>query len=701
MNGSHFFWYTGGMKNNRHAIVERMFGKGRSHRGFRTILFAVLILPTIAIMVLSLFLLRGALDARELDRHQTTVERDNLLVHVVARGIAIYIEAARDAVDTMAAEATGRPMTYAAMSPLTVNTAVNTKAFFGTLIAGSDGMSVAIYVPGGRTAGDRRPPGINLSDRAYYKELVATRKSVISGPISALTDQRPTFVIASPFFGKDNELVGFAVGGASLDQLYSLIQGQLDSELATPVIIDSQGKTIIHSDRDLIESHASLAELEPARRLLRGEAGFIDSFIDNDGHERSAAYAPIPGLDWGVWIARETPTDAKLFVERELQRAAVFYGFILLLNIALAYFVWRLMRALFDMRGKERAFLESIGDGVIAIDRAWKIVLWNRAAAQMTGWTELEALGYPFRERVRFMREHDRKEDLSFIEEAMLFGESRRMTNHTLLLSRDGREFPIGDSAAPLFDEDGEVKGVVIVFRDVTREKDAGMLRSDFAYASHQLRTPVNKALWTLETVLDDAKDPEVRARLSVAYHAVHDLQKLSGRLIDVSMVDQKQIVPVYEELSVSSVLKEIVAATKLDTDKYDIRLVLKSDVQDLTVDSDRKLLQSTLQEVIDNAVRYSVPGSAVEISVQIEQLNLIFRVVDHGIGIPEEQKTLVFTKFFRGLNVPQEAHGAGLGLYIAREYVRLIGGRLWFESQLGEGTAFTISIPRKPGMKD
>lgn len=73
---------------------------------------------------------------------------------------------------------------------------------------------------------------------------------------------------------------------------------------------------------------------------------------------------------------------------------------------------------------------------------------------------------------------------------------------------------------------------------------------------------------------------------------------------------------------------------------------------------------------------------------------------MDRGIGISDEQKPLVSTKFFRGQNVPRDAHGAGLGPFIAREYVRILGGKIWFDSRLGFGTTFTVSIPRVRGMK-
>jgi PAS domain S-box-containing protein len=378
----------------------------------------------------------------------------------------------------------------------------------------------------------------------------------------------------------------------------------------------------------------------------------------------------------------------------------IFYGMILLVNVILAFVIWRLMRALFTMHEKERAFLESIGDGVIAVDRGWKVVLWNRAASQLTGWSSQEAMGQPSRNHVRFIRERDRKENLAFIEEAMLFGEVRPMANSTLLVARDGREIPISDSAAPLFDERGEVNGVIIIFRDATREKDAAMLRTDFAYASHQLRTPVNKAMWDLELAIEESKEDGLRERLKVAYAAIRDVQKLSSRLIDVSLIDQRQIVPNYQDVKVADVIREAMEPIGPVAAERKVQVLVKPVRAGLTIDTDPKLLKAALGEIIDNAVMYSPPAATVEVVVQSEKLDLVIQVLDRGIGISEEQKPLIFTKFFRGQNVPQDAHGAGLGLFIAREYVRLLGGKIWFDSKLGMGTTFTISVPRVRGMK-
>lgn len=360
-------------------------------------------------------------------------------------------------------------------------------------------------------------------------------------------------------------------------------------------------------------------------------------------------------------------------------------------------------RELQELSDKSQTLLQSIGDGVIAVDRYWNITLWNHAAERLTGWPKEEVLGKPFRERVRFIREHDRKENLAFIEEAMLYGETKTMSNSTLLLTRDGREVPVGDSAAPIFDEKGRVAGVIVVFHDASREKEASLLRTDFAYASHQLRTPINKALWSLEAAVEEgaAADENLKEQLAVALRGVQDVQKLSERLLMVSQIDQKRMLAEFQDIELAPFLKDVMDEASKIADKRGVKLVTPKVPSGTRLDADPKLFKKALGELLQNAVMYSQSGGKVEVELRLEPLACVLHVRDEGIGISDEQKPLIFTKFFRGQNVPADAAGAGLGLFIAREYARMMGGQLWFESELGKGSTFTISIPRLRVLKE
>ena len=116
-----------------------------------------------------------------------------------------------------------------------------------------------------------------------------------------------------------------------------------------------------------------------------------------------------------------------------------------------------------------------------------------------------------------------------------------------------------------------------------------------------------------------------------------------------------------------------------------------------LGIDTDPKLMKGALLKILENAVCYSIAKDEVKmnVSLQEKQKSILIEIQDAGIGIPAAEQPLVFTKFFRGSNFnTTDISGAGLGLYIAREYVKLLGGKIWFKSEEKKGTAFSVFLP-------
>lgn len=350
-------------------------------------------------------------------------------------------------------------------------------------------------------------------------------------------------------------------------------------------------------------------------------------------------------------------------------------------------------RVMTEEKEQLRILLESIGDGVVAIDRNWIITVFNDAAANISGWAKEEALGKPFRSIIKILREQDRKETLSFIEDAIVMNQVRQLEEHAFLVTKSGKEVPLGDSAAPIRNSGGKVVGAIVVFRDKTDEKNANMLRSDFAYASHQLRTPVTKALWSLEATKDKVIVEDIREEIDNAYHAIQSVNRLSNELIEVSKIDQQEV----------SVSKQVMKIADLCSDVGEIREEAKKCnivFQESTIlatagiNTDLKLFKRIIHEILDNAIKYSEPNGVVKMTAEIKNNTLEIAVEDFGCGIMQEEKPLVFTKFFRGRNFDTTAIvGAGLGLYIAQEYAKLLGGKIWFEPK-EKGTIFYITLP-------
>ncbi len=680
------------MRSPSRTVIEKAFGSGRKHRVFRTLVFAAVLLPSMIVMAFGGQRLYGRMTERALERRAVIAE-------LAGRSVQSRLDGTVELGRSLASRVAFSEHVAAGRWEEAVRILERVPSDFPYIER-----VFLTDVDGTLTADRPHLPdvvGRNFSDRDWYRGVTAEWSPYVSGVYQRAAEPRINVIaVAIPIRAPETAAVaGILVLQLRLDTLFSWIDAIEAGDEGSVYMTDRDGTVMAHPGFGAIDRLVDFSEVPSVSDAISGTTGVDVSRnpVENEDRLTATWRSPIYGF---VSVAYESTATAFAHRDRELRSFLALCGIILGLEIVFALVLWRLIRALHAMRQKERAFLESIGDGVIAVDRAWKIILWNRAATRLTGWTEQETLGKPFRDHVRFIRERDRKENLAFIEEAMLFGEIRPMTNSTILVARDGREIPISDSAAPLFDEDGTVDGVIIIFRDATREKDAAMLRTDFAYASHQLRTPVNKAMWDLELAMDEVKDPVAHGKLQVAYHAISDVQKLSNRLIDVSQIDQRQLVPAYQEVSVSAILKEVVDALRPEADRRKAHVLAKPARADLKIDTDPKLLRAALRELADNAVLYG-SGSPVEIIVQQEGLDLVFQVMDRGIGISDEQKPLVFTKFFRGQNIPQDAHGAGLGLFIAKSYVQLLGGKIWFDSRLGFGTTFTISVPRVRGMRE
>ena len=364
------------------------------------------------------------------------------------------------------------------------------------------------------------------------------------------------------------------------------------------------------------------------------------------------------------------------------------------LNIELESRVRQRTAELNNEKNKFETLIQSIGDGVVAIDRYWSITLWNRAAVRITGWTKAEAVGTSFRDKCTFIRANDRMENVAFIEEAMVMNKTVRMKNSTLLITKDGREIPVGDSAAPVTDANGNVIGAIIIFRDVSEEYSHLELRTGFMYASHQLRTPATEVNWALELALDAADIITIKEHVAAAQNSLVSVIKLADELVDASEIDQETVLPDIQEFSASKLFEDLDKKLGSKAAKYNVKLEFATIKQISNIRTDQRMFSRLLEEVIDNAIVYAAKQSTVGVRGGKKGDRIVFEIHNMGAPIPEAEQVSIFSKFYRGSNRDQEIPGAGLGLYIARAYVALLGGKIWFKSTKDAGTTFFIALP-------
>lgn len=359
------------------------------------------------------------------------------------------------------------------------------------------------------------------------------------------------------------------------------------------------------------------------------------------------------------------------------------------------------------------AILASIGDGVFAVDTQRRLTLLNPAAQAISGEREEDSIGKPYDQVLRFELERTGKINDRFITRA-LDGHLASMTNHTVLVRKDGRLVPVADSAAPIHDAQGKVIGAIVVFRDVSKDYDLDKAKSEFvSLASHQLRTPLSAVNWYGEMLLNGDAGKLNKGQheyIKEIFEGSQRMVELVNALLDVSRIEVGKLANQPESIDmvelINSLEKEL--ATFIETKHLHVTKHLEA-VPKITADP--KQLRMIAQNLMSNAAKYTDDKGSIAISLRLAKAkdiktaglhssepHLMFVVKDDGYGIPKEQHAKVFGKLFRADNVRKlDVEGTGLGLYIVKEVVKKMGGRVWFESTEGEGATFYVVLPINP----
>lgn len=248
-----------------------------------------------------------------------------------------------------------------------------------------------------------------------------------------------------------------------------------------------------------------------------------------------------------------------------------------------------------------------------------------------------------------------------------------------------------------------ESDDLVVTVQDTTQLKDAERSRDEFlAHITHELRTPLTNIRAYAETLNDDFFDDEQTRRecYNVIMTETQRLSKLIENVLSVSQIEAGAAQLTRVTLRVEESLRQAVQDVQATADAKSIELALRIPSKVPPVSGDRHRLQQVWTNLIGNAIKYTPQGGSVSITVEPGDSILRVCVADTGIGIAPEYRERVFEKFFRVQDTQVEAEeGTGLGLAITQEIVRLHGGSIWVESELGVGTTLVVELPvSRPG---
>jgi len=250
-------------------------------------------------------------------------------------------------------------------------------------------------------------------------------------------------------------------------------------------------------------------------------------------------------------------------------------------------------------------------------------------------------------------------------------------------------------SAWPL-DAGDPTAGAVVLIDDVSERRRLEAVRRDFvANISHELKTPVGALSLLAETLLDE-DDADVVGRLAerILAEALR-VGRTIDDLLELSRIEVDET-PEHEVVRVDDVIAEAVQRIRPGAEQHGIKLDAPEAGRDITVIGDRRQLVSALFNLLDNAVKYSEPGSPVEVTVHPTDGWIDIAVCDHGIGIPSRDLDRIFERFYRVDRArSRETGGTGLGLAIVRHVAANHDGDVRVESRQGEGSTFTLTLPR------
>lgn len=323
--------------------------------------------------------------------------------------------------------------------------------------------------------------------------------------------------------------------------------------------------------------------------------------------------------------------------------------------------------------------LDESSDAIVVIDRIGREVVRNAAARRFAGARTAEVLAED--ELAELMQ--DALAGRSIERELQLYGPPRQVLQL--------RVFPLR--------RDGEVVGAVGFTRDISESRRVESVRRDFvANVSHELKTPIGALGLLAETM---AATDDVKVVRQLADRVVREADRLArivDDLLDLSTIEAQEA-PTREPLPVRRLIAESVDLVQSAANAAHVPVHVTPEPPDIQIVCDARQMRSAVVNLLDNAIKYSGPGDAVEIGACADGDRVSFIVRDHGIGVPSRDLERIFERFYRVDRArSRETGGTGLGLSIVRHVAQAHGGEVTVQSREGEGSRFTLSIPMANG---
>lgn len=347
-------------------------------------------------------------------------------------------------------------------------------------------------------------------------------------------------------------------------------------------------------------------------------------------------------------------------------------------------------------RNRLNSVLTHMTDGVIATDRRGKVITINEMALSLLQVKNQEAIGSSILELLDIEEDYTLRKLLEDPNEILL----ERMND-------DREEVIIHVDFAMIRRESGFISGLVCVLHDVTdQEKNERERRQFVSNVSHELRTPLTSMRSYIEALSDGAwKDPEVAPNfLHVTLEETDRMIRMINDLLNLSRIDSGNNQLQLEYVNFNELVNFVLDRFEMMIANNQKNYVIKREFtrRPLWVEIDTDKIIQVLDNIMNNAVKYSPDGGEITCHLLETHNNVLLSISDQGLGIPRKDLGKVFERFYRVDKARARAQGGtGLGLAISKEVVKAHGGNIWVESEEGQGSTFFISLPYEPYEED
>lgn len=366
----------------------------------------------------------------------------------------------------------------------------------------------------------------------------------------------------------------------------------------------------------------------------------------------------------------------------------------------------RLYSSVVEERHKAETILQSLADGVYVVDRQGHITLFNSAAEKITGRKAEEALGRHCSE-IFVVEDEEGKNlcqpDTCPINLAMSQRRTWLFDQIRFLVTPDGRRIPVSVVTAPLFDEKGEIFGAVDAFWDISGRYEVERLKDEFiSLVSHELRSPLTSIKAAAQLNLRRSTPYDENTQREMWQIIAEQCDHLIGfveTILSITRLEAGRVNIEVQPLLVEDLLEKAVTWQKKSLRGRAFFEIISP--PSLRVLADEAKTLTILNNLLDNAVKFSPKGGRVFLEAQERADSVLISVQDEGPGIPSYALERIFDKFYQVNGTDSRMHGYGMGLYIVKMLAEAQGGQVWAENRGGTGSRLCFTLPKVPGEWD